>query len=465
MVKIDEAPLRAELFNAEQMEQHAQILAGSHVVSAARNAEQLLSRLAENEDVLIAAHALLAQTIKENRRITPAGEWLLDNFYLIEEQIRTARRHFPKGYSRELPRLANGPSAGLPRVYDIVLETISHTDGRLDPDGLRRFLASYQTVTTLKLGELWAIPIMARLALIENLRRVSARISAAGIDRDRADHWADKMTEIVELDPNGLILLIADMARSNPPMVSAFVAEFSRRLQGQSPALALPLTWMEQRLSQNNLTIDQLVQAENQQQAANQVSMSNSIGSLRLLGAMNWRNFVEDLSAVEQILRANPDGTHAKMDFATRDRYRQSIEKIAKRCALAESDVARMAIRLSAQSAVECGADDRAADTGFYLIDHGVPLLEKAVGMRRSMPRAIANGGRRLPVLLYGGGILLSTAFFSASLVAMLDSVNTPDWLLALTAALAIFLIAHFAIAFVNWLSTVFVRLGNHDVR
>src|SRR5579872_6078835 len=175
------------------MDQHAQTLAGSHVVSSARNAEQLLSRLTENENVLVAAHTLLAEAIHENRRATPAGEWLLDNFYLIEEQIRTARRHFPKGYSRELPRLANGPSAGLPRVYDIVLETISHTDGRLDPDGLRRFLAAYQSVTTLKLGELWAIPIMARLALIENLRRVSARISAASTDRSHADYWADKM--------------------------------------------------------------------------------------------------------------------------------------------------------------------------------------------------------------------------------------------------------------------------------
>ena len=455
---IDEAPLRAELFNAEQMEQHAQALANSHLLSLARNAEQLLSRLSENEGVLIAAHALLAKAIKEGRRVTPAGEWLLDNFYLIEEQIRTARRHFPKGYSRELPRLSKGPSSGFPRVYDIVLETISHTDGRLDPEGLRRFLASYQTVTTLKLGELWAIPIMLRLALIENLRRVSARIAAARTDRIRAEYWADKMTEIVELDPNGLILLIADMARSNPPMVSAFVAEFSRRLQGQSPALALPLTWIEQRLSQSNLTIDQLVQAENQQQAANQVSMSNSIGSLRLLSAMNWRDFVEDLSAVEQVFRGSAGSIHAKMDFATRDRYRQSVENIARRCAVSEADVARAAIRLSAKSAAACGREDRAADPGFYLIDNGVPLLKKAVGVRHTPPSVLSHCGRRVPLLLYGGGIVLSTALFSGTLLMAVDSVNMPDWVLALTTALVIFVTGHFAVAFMNWMTTVFVR-------
>src|SRR5208283_3995838 len=155
-----------------------------------------LARLTENEGVLAETCTLLTSAVKANRRIAPAGEWLLDNFYLIEEQIRTAKRHLPKGYSRELPRLLTGPSAGLPRVYDLALETISHGDGRVDPEALSSFIAAYQTVTALKLGELWAIPIMLRLALIENLRRVAARIAADRMDRNRADYWADQLTEI-----------------------------------------------------------------------------------------------------------------------------------------------------------------------------------------------------------------------------------------------------------------------------
>ena len=190
----DEPPLRSELFSADQMEQHGKSLAASHTLTPRRAPDQLLTRLAENERVLIGACKLLTAAVTANRRITPAGEWLLDNFYLIEEQIRTAKRHLPKGYSRELPRLAHGPSAGLPRVYDIALETIAHGDGRVDPESLSRFVAAYQTVTALKLGELWAIPIMLRLALIENLRRVAARIAAGRIDRNLADSWADQMT-------------------------------------------------------------------------------------------------------------------------------------------------------------------------------------------------------------------------------------------------------------------------------
>ena len=160
-----EPALRSELFSADQMERHGHILAGQHRLSPRSSANLLLARLDDNEAVLIHTCERLTAATRHRRRITPAGEWLLDNFYLIEEQIRIARRHLPKGYSRALPRLEHGPSAELPRVYDIALEIISHGDGRVDTSSLRRFVSAYQTVTPLKLGELWAIPIMLRLAL------------------------------------------------------------------------------------------------------------------------------------------------------------------------------------------------------------------------------------------------------------------------------------------------------------
>ena len=407
--------------------------------------------------VLIGVRNLLTEAVKANRRITPAGEWLLDNFYLIEEQIRTAKRHLPKGYSRELPRLLNGPSAGLPRVYDLALETISHGDGRVDPEGLSSFVAAYQTVTALKLGELWAIPIMLRLALIENLRRVAARIAADRIDRNLADYWADQMTEIAEQDPKSLILVIADMARSNPPMVSSFVAELTRRLQGQGPALALPLTWIEQRLAESGWTIKELVQSENQQQAADQVSMSNSIGSLRFLGAMDWRAFVETMSVVEQNLREDPGGVYGKMDFATRDRYRHVVEKIAKSSRHSESEVARQAIQLAHEGAARKGGDDRTAHVGFYLIDKGLAQLEQTVARRRSFFEALRRVSCRFPLLLYVGAIMLLTAIIAGSFLTKAHAGGLSGRLLAPIAILSLLGASHLAIALVNWLATLLV--------
>ena len=133
----DETPLRAELFTSSQMEEHGKTLAGLHTLSGDHAPERLLTRLAENEGVLLDVRDMLIGVVKANRRITPAGEWLLDNFYLIEEQIRAAKRLLPKGYAKGLPRLKNSPSRGLPRVYDIALETIFHGDGRVDPGSIR----------------------------------------------------------------------------------------------------------------------------------------------------------------------------------------------------------------------------------------------------------------------------------------------------------------------------------------
>src|SRR5581483_989138 len=323
----EELPLRSELFSADQMERYGSTLARAHRLMPVPAPDQLLPRLAANEIVLRRVYDDLTTALADGSRITPAGEWLLDNFHLVDEEIRTAKRHLPRGYSRELPRLAVGSSARMPRVYDIALETVSHGDGRLDAESLMRFVMAYQSVTPLKLGELWAIPIMLRLALVENLRRVGTRIIVGMRERALANGWADQMMETAERDPKSLILVIADMARSSLPTGSAFVAELARRLQGQSASLALALTWIEQWLAESHRTIEQVVQTENQQQASDQVSVSNSIGSLRILGAIDWREFVERASLVEGLLRRDPAGVYSAMAFATRDNYRHVIER------------------------------------------------------------------------------------------------------------------------------------------
>ena len=455
----DEPPLSSELFSAEQMEQHGITLAGLHILGPKVDPDQpLLSRLAENENLLLEVHDLISEAVKANRQITPAGEWLLDNFYLIEEQIRTGKRHLPKGYSKELPRLLNGPSAGLPRVYDIAKEIISHGEGHVDPESLRRFVTAYQTITTLNLGELWAIPIMLRLALIENLRRVAVRVASGRIDRNLADSWADNMTEIAEKDPKSLILVIADMARSDPPMSTSFVSEFVRRLQGQSPALAFPLTWIEQRLSESNQTSIQLIQYENQQQAADQVSISNSIGSLRFLIALDWREFVESMSHVEQLLNDDPAKAYTSMDFITRDHYRHVIEKIAKKSDFSEIEVAGKSIELAKHGAELNGTEDRTAHVGFYLIDKGLPQLEHLTKTKQTLSSICRKTIFRFPLFFYLGSILLLTLIISWGLWEKAYGDGTGSWHIWVLGFLLTLCSSYLSTALVNWLVTVLIR-------
>uniref|UniRef100_Q02AN2 Glycosyltransferase 36 n=1 Tax=Solibacter usitatus (strain Ellin6076) TaxID=234267 RepID=Q02AN2_SOLUE len=451
----DAPPLRSELFSAEQMKQHGKNLAAQHKLAVERLPDQLLTRLAENETVLVGVHKLMTEAVTANRQITPAGEWLLDNFYLIEEQIRTAKRHLPKAYSRELPRLHGGASAGLPRVYDIALEIISHGDGRVDPESLTSFVAAYQTVTFLNLGELWALPIMLRLALIENLRRVAARVAADRIGRNLADQWADELIETVEKDPKNLILVIADMARSNPPMESAFVAELTRRLQGQGPSLALPLNWVEQHLSESGWTIQRMVQAENQKQAANQVSLSNSIGSLRYLSALDWRKFVESMSVVEGILREDPDGVYGRMEFATRDRYRHMVEKFAKYSRHSEAEVARQAIAATQEAAARQGTGDRTAHVGYHLVGDGRGQLEHTVEAHLPFTDRLSRFCHQSPTVLYVGGIFVITLGLTGLLVEKAYYSQLDPRLLVVVGVLSLVATSQLAVSLMNWLVTL----------
>jgi cyclic beta-1,2-glucan synthetase len=449
-----EAPLRAQLFNVEQMEQHGRALALVHRVQAHAGPERLLERLAENEGLLDDACNLLTRMVKDDMRVTPAGEWLLDNYYLVEEQIVTARRHLPKGYSRQLPSLSDGPSAGLPRVYDLSLEAIAHGDGRIDAETLRRFFAAYQTVTPLKLGELWAIPIMLRLALIDNLRRMAVRLMRDGEDHRLASEWAGLLNRTAAEDPKDVVLVIADMARSDAPLSGAFISELMRGLQGRGSVFSMPITWLEQWAAHGGQRIEELVHLESQQQAADQVSISNSIGSLRFLADMDWREFVEDMSAVEHTLRSDPAGIYAQMDFSTRDNYRHVIEKIARLAGIDERAVAQIALDL-ARTAAATDPARYEAHVGFYLIDDGVVRTQQAVAATASGARRARLRLRRIPLPVYLIPIAVIVVLFTQGLLsAGLPVQGVP---IGLPVVLALLAFSELAIALVNWTATVLV--------
>jgi len=453
-VSTDELPFRAELFSIEQLQVHARVLSGWHKLAPTAGRDRLLGRLAENQAVLLDAYEQVCRAVLKGRPISPAGEWLVDNFYLIEEQIRTARRHLPKTYSRQLPQLSNGPAAGLPRVYHIALELIAHLDGRVTAESVTRFLAAYQSGKVLRLGELWAVPIMLRLALLENLRRIAARIAAGRRDCDLADTWARRLIQTAETAPANLVLVLADMARSHPPLSPAFVAEFSRQLQGKSAALAFAISWVEQHLAEQAQSVAQQIQVEAQQQSANQISMGNSIGSLRVLAALDWRDIVEDLSAVEQRLRGDPAAVYSAMDFATRDRYRHRVEQLAKRSDQSEEEVARQAVALAARSAA-ADPSARTAHVGYYLADKGLVLLEAAVQARIPWRQRLYRGVERAPLFYYLTLILVLTGALAAALAQHAWRGGLHGWPLALLVGLLLLSSSHLAMALVNWAVTL----------
>ncbi len=453
-----ESPLRDDLYSSAQMEKHGSNVASRHKLSNKKRSNELLRRLAENEAVIVSACEILTESAKQDLQITPAATWLVDNFYLIKDQIRMTKHHFPKNYCKELPRLTDDCEPGKPRAYEIAIEIISHGDGRIDTENIGLFVRAYQSVSSLTLGELWAIPIMLKIGLIENLRRFSRRIITTQENRKLAISWADKMISTAEDDPSSLILLVADMSRTCPVLQSSFVAELVRRLQGRAPTLTLPLNWLSQHLAEHGQTIEKLVRMESQHQAADQISVSNSIHSLRMLTMTDWRHFVESTSQVEEILYLDPPGVYSSMDFQTRDNYRHIVEKLAIKSGLTETIVAQELLNIALDSAKNFGIEDRKAHIGYFLIDNGISVLRNALKIKNSVLDLILLNLENYRLLAYLAVIHLiciSVTFGIAFLLIKDNYLNLISIILFFSCWL---ICGQFAVSIVNWQITRFAK-------
>ena len=216
-----EEPIRAELFSSERLEQHGESLAvAQRVTTTPRKGRPLLPRVLDNGRVLLESYRATAQAIREERAITPASEWLVDNYHIVDEQLREIHDDLPSGYYRELPKLAEGHLRGYPRVYGLAWAFVAHTDSRFDPEMLRRFVRAYQRVQPLTIGELWAVAITLRVVLVENLRRLAQRIVHDRAARQEADAVVDRLLGLggSSIEPAATVLRRFE----NGPLTTAF---------------------------------------------------------------------------------------------------------------------------------------------------------------------------------------------------------------------------------------------------
>jgi cyclic beta-1,2-glucan synthetase len=263
----DEAPIRFELFSTERLEQHAVSLAQAQKISVRNEGLKLIPRVRENATVLLEAYKAVAREVREQHAITPAAEWLLDNFHVIEEQVSDIHVDLPESYYRELPKLAEGMLAGYPRVYGIAWALVAHTDSRFAPDLLTLFVRAYQNVEPLTLGELWAIPIALRVLLVENLRRLAVRIMRSQNGRRLADEFVDRIEQVAAQSDNpdplfpGAVLPAVALRQ-------AYAVQILQRLHDPHPGAVLSLDFLNDWLNEQGVSLDEIVQREQADQLA-----------------------------------------------------------------------------------------------------------------------------------------------------------------------------------------------------
>ncbi len=414
----DRAPIRAELFSVERLEEHARSLAAAQgVMAGERKGALLAKRLAENEAELLSAYREIAKAVDAGAVITPAAEWLIDNFHLIEKQIREIRADLPAGYYWQLPKLASGPFVGYPRVFGATWAFVAHTDSLFDPEILRRYLRAYQEVQPLTIGELWAVAITLRIVLIENLRRIAKRIADSGADRRAADALADRLLGAGSRAPEPSNAVLPQHAETTYP--DAFLVHLAYRLRDQDPSIAPALEWLDQQLARQGTTADAVIHDEHQRQVTSSVTVRNIITSMRLISDVDWTELFERISLVDEVFKGG--NRFAEMDFPTRNLYRTAVEQLARGSGFTELEVAEAAV-MAARHAYQADAeasDGRLADPGYYLIARGRPGFEAEIGYKPSVRTWPGRFYRALGI----GGYVSAGAVVAAGLLAIPLSV------------------------------------------
>jgi cyclic beta-1,2-glucan synthetase len=445
-----EDPIREELFSIERLEEHAKSLAAvQHITARPIPRRPLAARLRENEAVLLKAYVTIGTAVREGQATTPAAEWLLDNYHLVEEQIREARDDLPPGFYRELPKLAGGPFAGYPRVFGVAWAFVAHSDSRFDPDMLCRFVRAYQHVQPLTIGELWAVAITLRIVLVENLRRAAKRMMNNRGARREADALADRLLGANgrAAEPVATVLQRYEQLR----LPEVFAVQLVQRLRDQDPKVTPALTWLEARLTAQGTTVDELVHDEHQRQGATTVTIQNIITSMRLISDVDWAELFEKVSLVDEVMRSGSD--FAAMDFPTRNLYRSTIEQLARGSKRTELDIARASLTAAADAAHQAGdASDekRRRDPGFYLIAGGRPAFERTIGFRPSMRSWLARSCTQIGIGGYVGPVITVAAVVLLLPFAVLWDSRIGGWSLGVLVLLGFIPSVDLAVALVN---------------
>lgn len=424
----DTAPIRSELFSVERLEEHGRSLAAAQGVALGeRRGASLAKRLSENEAVLIAAYRDIAEAVDAGEAITPAAEWLIDNFHVVEQQIRNVRADLPPSFYRQLPKLATGPFANYPRVFGIAWAFVAHTDSLFDPEVLRRYLLAYQEVQPLMIGELWAVAITLRIVLIENLRRIAQRVIDSRAGRRAADQVADRLLgaahQVAEpaaavLPPHGVVTYS-----------DSFLVQLVHRLRDQDPDIAPALAWLDEQLARQGATADAVVRDEHQRQVAGSITVRNIVTSMRLISDVDWTELFEGVSLVDALFRA--ESRVSEMDFPTRNLYRSAVEELARGSQLTELEVARAAVAAAGRAA--SATEERQADPGYYLIAGGRAAFGEEIGFRSPPGAWIIRFSRALGIGGYvGAGLLVAIGLLATPLSIGFWMGADPRWLVAL---------------------------------
>lgn len=405
----------------------------------------LLPKLGRCEAVLAHCHNRLAGAMQLDQGVALSAEWLLDNAHVINGHIEDFKSHMPSGFYKELPCLVSGEHAGYPRVYAIACELVMGSDARLSRDAIQAFLQVFQSRTILTSAELWALPIMLRLRLIEHVADLGSIVDRRQRESDRVALWANRLLYAARRQPSRVPSLLSSFADAIPQPTPHVVEQLVAHLYDEEAVLIPVRAWLQGKFP---APLADVVRQDERVETAEQVSLANAISTLRLLSQLDWREVFDAVSHLEAVLWGDPAQAYGAMDFGTKDQYRHAVEDLSRKGEITEETIARASVEL-AREATGAPFDH----VGYYLIDDGRLALERRLEVRPRMRQSVRRWAKSHAALIYLGGLALGTAIAVVVPLAAFPPEVDLTVLLAL-AALLVLPASELAVQFVNFLLT-----------
>lgn len=453
---------RGTSLSEEILEDHARTIAREHSVSSKRNVTNWpMVRMNDNYNSILSVSKSLNEDVNQKRTVPPAAEWLLDNFYIVEEQVKSIRRDLSKKEYYNLPVLSKGPFKGYTRILTIAMELVSHTDGQIEINTLLKYLEAYQSHTVLLEREISIIPIMIKLALIENIRIISEKIRETKLQWNLADEIFEKWMAEDDIDIEKIIKLFKSNIATMDEVEPSFIEHLFYRLRRSGRSYSNVLRYIDENLDKYNTTTESIAQKEHNVQAVSTVSMGNCIASLKYISSFDWSEIFETISFLENILRQDPDGTYNRMDINSRNHYKRQIGLLARAYRVSELHIAKEAIELAGKALQDGNAGDDAGNSpikrshvGYYLVGKGLELMESRQKSEKKILERLKSRLSKHLGLLYLSFILVITMLIVGTAVRYAIDVSDElsFYIIVLVGLATLIPSSEIAVSIANWL-------------
>ena len=395
--------IKGAALDKEQLQMYMEKMAVNNETLRTSNIETYpIDRLNDNFRFIQKTYTLLNEHIKKGISIYPAGEWLLDNFYLIEETVKNIRNELTQKKYKNFPGINNGLYKGFARIYVLATEIVAYTDNKIDEEILKTSLLAYERKKTLNMEEIWNLPTFLELAIIENIRGVCEKIYVSQIQKYKVEEIVERLIEKKETNKQEY-KKIRENTRMYQNSSYPFIEYMSYKLKKYGKIGNAYLNILEEQVNKLGLSVSEVIRKEHFDIAIQKVAIGNGITSIREIARINFLNLFEEINGVESLLKQDPANVYEKMDYKTKEYYRAEIKKISQKTKMSEIYIAKKTLELANKAKQE-----KKKHIGYYLIDRGRYILNKELGLKYKKDNKKA---KKYIISIYAATMILSLAF------------------------------------------------------